>query len=208
MKKPNKTASKRIQHTREMTIEGKKLWVFDDCLPEKFVESFNADLIKCPYVARPSFDNELSCGFTPEEVRQIPQIYGLASELVKKYSKMSSNPIEQHFSHAYASAIRFGDSTQIHQDIPCDDCLTILYYSNLSWSGDWGGETVFYDSNRDAVGCIGPRPGRILLFNAAIFHRAGVPMRNAPTFRYTFSMFYRCQKQIDLAQKRVNLPKN
>jgi hypothetical protein len=208
MKKSKKTAAKSIQHTREITVEGKKLWVFDDCLSKEFVESFNADLIKCPYTARPSFDNELSCVFTPEEVRQIPEIYGLASDLIRKYSKMATNPIEQHFSHAYASAVRFGDSTLIHQDTNCDDCLTILYYSNLSWSGDWGGETVFYNRKRDAVGCIGPSPGRILLFNAAIFHRAGVPMKNAPTFRYTFSMFYRCQKQLELDKKRSMEPQN
>jgi len=127
----------------------------------------------------------------------------VADALVAHYhAQMTPSPAPQVLSHGYAAAMRFGDSSAIHRDISCDDCVTFLYYGNLIWRARWGGETIFYDDDQSAVAAVSPRAGRLILFNAAIYHRAGIPTRECPTFRYGFSMFYRCQRMLDMAKQR------
>jgi 2-oxoglutarate-Fe(II)-dependent oxygenase superfamily protein len=184
-----------IEPRQELAFGGRKLLVFDDVFTSDFVESFGVFLLRQDYEPRPSFDNELSAGMDADVISSLPALPEVAEALVARHhARMAPVPAAQSLSHGYAAAIRFGDSSVVHQDIPCGDCLTFLYYGNLAWTGRWGGETIFYDDELAAVAAISPKPGRLVLFNAAIHHRAGIPSRICPTFRYTFSLFYRCQR--------------
>ena len=188
---------------QEVTIGGRKLYVFDDLFTDSFVESFGIFILRQDYQPRPSFDNELSAGMDADFIGSLPAIPEVADALVAHYHpQMTPSPAPQVLSHGYAAAMRFGDSSVIHKDIPCDDCVTFLYYGNLIWRARWGGETIFYDDDQSAVAAVSPRAGRLILFNAAIYHRAGIPTRECPTFRYGFSMFYRCQRMLDMAKQR------
>jgi Rps23 Pro-64 3,4-dihydroxylase Tpa1-like proline 4-hydroxylase len=192
-----------IAPTQEVAIDGRKVFVFDDVFTDSFVESFGLFMLRQDYRPRPSFDNELSAALDANFIQSLPALPEVADALVDRYHpEMTPAPGNQQFSHGYAAAMRFGDSSIVHQDIPCPDCVTLLYYGNLQWTGRWGGETIFYDDDLLAAAAVSPRPGRIVLFNAAVYHRAGVPMRICPTFRYTFSMFYRCPKAPELVAPR------
>jgi len=192
-----------IAPTQEVAIGGRKVFVFDDVFTDSFVESFGLFMLRQDYQPRPSFDNELSAALDANFIQSLPALPEVADALVDRYHpEMTPAPGTQQFSHGYAAAMRFGDSSVVHQDIPCPDCVTLLYYGNLQWTGRWGGETIFYDDDLLAAAAVSPRPGRIVLFNAAVYHRAGVPMRICPTFRYTFSMFYRCPKAPELVAPR------
>jgi SM-20-related protein len=192
-----------IAPRQEFAISGRKVFVFDDVFTDEFVQNFGLFLLQADYRPRPSFDNELSAGFDADFIQALPAIPEVADALVERYhAEMTSAPGNQAFSHGYAAAMRFGDSSIVHQDIPCPDCVTLLYYGNLQWTGRWGGETVFYDDDLMAAAAVSPRPGRLVLFNATVWHRAGVPMKICPTFRYTFSLFYRCPKAPELLAPR------
>ena len=183
---------------QEISVGTRKVLVFDDIFTDSFIESFGVFVLRQDYQPRPSFDNELSAAMETELVRSLPALPEVADALVAHHhARMTPAPGDQTLSHAYAAAMRFGDSSVVHHDVPCHDCVTFLYYANLQWTGRWGGETIFYDDDLMAVAAVSPRPGRLVLFNAAIYHRAGVPMRICPTFRYTFSMFYRCSRMLD-----------
>jgi SM-20-related protein len=182
---------------QELSVGTRKLLVFDDIFTDSFIESFGVFILRQDYQPRPSFDNELSAAMATEVVQSLPALPDVANALVAHHhAEMTPAPGDQTLSHAYMAAMRFGDSSLLHHDVPCHDCVTFLYYANLHWTGHWGGETIFYDDDLMAVAAVSPRPGRLLLFNASIYHRAGVPMRLCPTFRYTFSMFYRCAKML------------
>ena len=186
-----------ITPRQEFAIGGRKVFVFDDIFTDDFVDSFGIFILRQHYVPRPSFDNELSAAMDTAFVRSLPAMPEVADALVARYhSQMTSTPCNQSLSHGYAAAFRFGDSSNVHQDIACGDCVTFLYYANVTWTGRWGGETVFYDDDLLAAAAVSPKAGRLIMFNAAIFHRAGVPTRNCPTFRYAFSMFYRCERSL------------
>lgn len=79
---------------------------------------------------------------------------------------------------AYVNSTVFGDMYYTHRD--CDENLrdiTILYYANLEWDPEWGGETIYYTDDYDAQAVVSPRPGRLVISRGAILHKGGVPAR-------------------------------
>jgi SM-20-related protein len=69
----------------------------------------------------------------------------------------------------------YGDMQFPHVDL--EGGVTALYYANPEWEEKWLGETVFYDETREPFFTVAPKPGRLVLFDGDILHRAGVPSR-------------------------------
>ena len=87
---------------------------------------------------------------------------------------------------AYVNSSVYGDSYSAHRDCPeSSNNVTVLYYANLIWQTDWGGETIFYNDDEDAVLAVSPRPGRVVVGRGAILHRANVPTRSCYEERLT-----------------------
>jgi SM-20-related protein len=87
---------------------------------------------------------------------------------------------------AYVNSSVYGDSYFAHRDCPEDSHnVTVLYYANLIWQTDWGGETIFYNDDEDAVLAVSPKPGRLVVGRGAILHRATVPTRSCYEERLT-----------------------
>jgi Rps23 Pro-64 3,4-dihydroxylase Tpa1-like proline 4-hydroxylase len=191
-----KTKSNHLIPTGEFSENGKGILFFDDLFEEQFNDDMALYLAGLDYTMRPSFDKEFSFSLTKNHFKKFSSMPALFGEIINLYkSKLSPNPASQRVSHLYAAAIRHGDSTRIHQDVPCTNCITFLYYANVNWKAEWAGETLFYSDNQnESIAAIVPRPGRLVVFNAALYHRAGVPNRQAPSFRYALSVFYRCNK--------------
>jgi Rps23 Pro-64 3,4-dihydroxylase Tpa1-like proline 4-hydroxylase len=89
---------------------------------------------------------------------------------------------------AYVNSSLFGDSYYIHRDCPPDQShVTALYYANLTWQPDWGGETIYYNEDYDAELVVSPRPGRVVVARGAILHRGNVPTRDCYEERLTLA---------------------
>ncbi len=86
---------------------------------------------------------------------------------------------------AYVNHSVYGDAYLMHRDF---SAVTVLYYVNLVWEPDWGGETIYFDDDKDAQVVISPRPGRILVARGAILHRANVPTRDCQETRLTIAL--------------------
>jgi SM-20-related protein len=81
-----------------------------------------------------------------------------------------------HYQRAYVNSSVYGDFYSVHRDCaPSLHHVTVLYYVNLEWQPDWGGETVFYNDNYDAEVVVSPRAGRVVVARGAILHRGNVP---------------------------------
>lgn len=88
----------------------------------------------------------------------------------------------------YVNSSVYGDIYFAHRD--CEAGLknvTILYYANLVWHADWGGETLFFNDQHDAELAVTPRPGRLVVSRGAILHRGGVPSRACHEERLTIA---------------------
>jgi len=83
-----------------------------------------------------------------------------------------SRPMDVYFNHCH------------HQD------KVLLYYANLRWKEEWGGETLFYDDNlRDIFYASAYTPGRIIVFDGKIPHTLRAQASIGTQFRFTFSIF-------------------
>jgi len=89
---------------------------------------------------------------------------------------------------AYVNSSVYGDMYYAHRDCSTHrNHVTILYYVNLNWQIDWGGETIFYDDNNEAQLVVTPRAGRMVISRGAILHRGTVPTRACHEERYTIA---------------------
>ena len=89
---------------------------------------------------------------------------------------------------AYVNASAYGDTYYAHRDCSAHrKHVTLLYYVNLAWQTDWGGETIFYDDDQDAQLVVTPKAGRVVAARGAILHRGTVPTRACHEERYTIA---------------------
>lgn len=177
--------------SRSFSVGDSTVHVFDGLLSDSQVEQFSRVVASLPYSERESFDRELNCPIAAEHFRKAPFLYPITERLLAALAPGSAE-----LSHVYAAAISPDDQTAIHRDVPCMRCSTFLYYANAVWEARFGGETLFYTGDGDAIGCCLPAPGRLVWFPAGLLHRAGVPQRDTPTFRYTVSIFYACPEHL------------
>lgn len=108
---------------------------------------------------------------------------------------------EATFAHVCANAARVGDRFSYHRDVDARGeeflggalaeygrfssnrdrdkprFVTIVVYVNPSWAIDDEGETVFVDEDTGVGVTVVPRPGRVVLMDADVFHSLKPPRR-------------------------------
>ena len=89
---------------------------------------------------------------------------------------------------AYVNSSVYGDVYYTHRDCSAHrNHVTALYYVNMEWRTDWGGETIFYDDDHEAQLVVTPKAGRVVVARGAILHRGTVPTRDCHEERYTIA---------------------
>ena len=67
----------------------------------------------------------------------------------------------------------------------------VLYYPNLRWNREWGGETLFYDNKgKNLIFASEYKSNRLILFDGEIPHSIRAPSYLADQYRFTMSFFY------------------
>lgn len=85
-------------------------------------------------------------------------------------------------SNVYVTQSKFGENSLIHKDgnkgkTATEIGLTAVIFINDKWKEEWGGELTFFDKTKDAVFCVAPKPGRIVISPSDCWHRSGIPSR-------------------------------
>lgn len=88
----------------------------------------------------------------------------------------------------YSNLTLYGDVQLVHDD---GDIWTALYFANSAWEPDWGGELHLYGDELDLSVAIQPRPGRLVVFDGLLKHRAGVPSKLCLEPRITVALKFR-----------------
>jgi hypothetical protein len=65
--------------------------------------------------------------------------------------------------------------------------LTFLYYPNLNWDINHGGETMFFNEESEVAFTSKYKPNRLLVFDARLKHLAKTPTTISEDFRYTIA---------------------
>ncbi|MFO1246738.1 MAG: 2OG-Fe(II) oxygenase [Alphaproteobacteria bacterium] len=171
-----------------MLISGREIFICDNIIDEMMVKQVGALVRALHYVrkekSRPGVPGLAAVSDIPaERIATDPFLLSLRQAVERLF------PDEQ-FSNqrAYVNCSIFGDSYYLHRDCAIEDKhVTALYYANLEWQPDWGGETIYYNDDDDGEIAITPRPGRLVVARGAILHRGNVPARGCYEERYTLA---------------------
>ena len=86
----------------------------------------------------------------------------------------------------YANAYPYGTDGTTHTDSVDPSSFTSIYYLNLDWKPDWGGETVFFNRTQtDGIAAVYPKPNRLFVFSGTVPHAARGVSRICPALRTT-----------------------
>ncbi len=161
-------------------IDGRPLILIDNLFGPDFVSLFDHFLKSLPF-SLADYDVEDSRHvlhwiheFALEEVTTHPLLSFVYSRIRSASDKVCPEPRVE-LKRVHGNTSLYGDMQLPHYDITPG--MSWLYYSNPVWETTWMGETIFYDSHRDPVYAVFPKPGRAVVFAADIWHRGGVPSR-------------------------------
>ena len=103
------------------------------------------------------------------------------------------------FTNAYVNLGLVNDSHEIHVDAPRKGMeYTMLIYPNIEWGLNHGGETVFYEEDRQEIVYINPYvPGRVCIFDGSIPHCAKPQALVGPKYRFTIAVKFTLVDQQD-----------
>jgi len=173
---------------RKSIISGRELFLCDD-LVEPVVQQQIAALVKTMHYVRAEKSRQdvpglvAVCDIKPETVAGNSFLRGLRQTVERLF------PNERFTDQrAYVNCSVYGDAYYLHRDCALfEGHVTALYYANLEWKPDWGGETIYFNDDEDAECVISPRPGRLVIARGAILHRGNVPTRSCFEERYSLA---------------------
>jgi hypothetical protein len=165
---------------RKRQLDERPLILIDDLFNPDFINLFDRFMKTLPcYLSE--YDAEDSRHvlhwiheFALEDVHTNPLLRHMYSRIRSATEKACLEPRLQ-LKRVHCNTSLYGDMQFPHCDITPG--MTWLYYSNPVWEQNWMGETIFYDSDREPVCAVFPKPGRAVVFAADILHRGGVPSR-------------------------------
>jgi hypothetical protein len=179
-----------LSPTRHGLVEGRDIFVFDGLLSEADLGQYVEGLARAPFAR-----TEYAKPETKEHkhwVSELPLATLIKLPLWPATERAVAcvRPGESYRPlRAYTNYAAFGDVLYTHTDCRPDQReLTAMWFLSTSWEAEWGGETVFFDSSGDAMFCVSPRPGRLVMFDGAITHAGRPPSRICYAPRYTFAI--------------------
>lgn len=89
----------------------------------------------------------------------------------------------------YANGQTSGQDAPIHRDnLASEPGKTLVIFCNDYWAVNWGGELIFFNETKsDIIAAVIPRPGRIVVFDGQIPHRAKSPSIECDQLRVTIA---------------------
>jgi len=111
-------------------------------------------------------------------------------EVQKLFWDKLKNNVDIIITRLYCNKLLAGDSPTSHYDGPSEADTTVLVYANTQWDHNEGGETLFYNEDKEIVQAIVPKPGRVVIFPANILHSARPPLPYVTKPRYTIAYKY------------------
>jgi SM-20-related protein len=179
-----------LSPTRHGLVEGRDIFVFDGLVPDEDLSAYVGALAAAPFTR-----TEIAREETAEHkhwVNEMPlaNVTRLPLWAPTERAIAYARPGECYRPlRAYTNYTAFGDMLYTHVDCrPDQRQLTALWYLSTHWEPEWGGETMFFDASGDAMFCASPKPGRLVIFDGAIFHVGRPPSRICYTPRYSFAI--------------------
>jgi SM-20-related protein len=175
---------------RSQSIEGRPIRVYDGLVGLSLVQQLASAFAKAGFahteIARPETANY------KHWVTEIPLETAMQLPLYRPtlHAVGDFGPIANYRAYrSYCNYAAYGDMLFTHTDcLPEEKDLTALWYVAPEWNVEWGGETLFYNSQMDAEVVVSPKPGRLVVFDGTITHVGRPPNRICYAPRYTLAI--------------------
>jgi hypothetical protein len=173
-------AEKKIQRA---LVSGREIFVCDNFIDPATVTAVGEYVKTLPYARSETSLAGMAPTASSAEVPGTPLMADFITRLGRIAEEMFAG---ERFKpqRAYINHSVYGDAYCMHRDL---SAVTVLYYANLFWETDWGGETIYFNDNNDAQIVVSPRPGRMVVARGAILHRGTVPTRDCSHARLTIA---------------------
>lgn len=177
--------------TREGAIEGRSIRVYDDLVDRDLVARIASALEANPFTKTEAAKPETRQyrHWVREINLEATQKLPIYTPAIKATRAFAAEGESYRMYRSYCNFASYGDVLFIHTDcLPEARELTALWFIAPEWDPEWGGETLFFNSDKDAEFVVSPRPGRLVMFDGAIPHAGRPPSRICFTPRYTYAM--------------------
>lgn len=175
--------------TRTAEVDGRPVRIHDGMVRVEAIAELATRLLAAPFVcdevARPDtyMARHWQLNLPADTARQLA-VFAPTLERLREFPGAAGFRLRR----AYCNFATFGDMLFTHTDVPDGkQGVTALWYIAPRWDIEWGGETILYDRGRDALVCVSPRPGRLLMFDGSILHAGRPPNRVCYAPRYTLA---------------------
>jgi SM-20-related protein len=182
----------------ETQIDNKPIWVFDSLSDKEEITSiFNGlemSAFKRNEVARPDTaeHRHWAVNLSQQQIVNLP----LYKRVLDAVEAVSGNRFSAY--RGYVNYAAYGDMLFTHTDcLPDAKELTVLVYVCPQWDIEWGGETLFFNTEDDCAFACTPKPGRIIIFDGSIKHVGRPPNRICYASRFTLAFKLELAKQGD-----------
>jgi hypothetical protein len=171
------------------TKNDKKIFVFDDVI-DFAVQTIIYKFIKDSYfrvigIDNPSIETKdptLVSNYTIEDLEKSGFI--IPKEVLDKIPLLDLFNIE----NIMVNLCKPDDIFHVHTDHFIKNAYTLIYYTNLKWDIEYGGDTVFLDEHKNIEFVSQYIPGRIVVFDSSIPHLIRPSTRLAPDYRFTLAI--------------------
>jgi len=143
--------------------------IFDNLISSKLQLEIHKEVLSLKYYSEKDFPNdEISVGFS-SDIDKNGFIYRCFSNIFLNIPEIQNKYLHR----LYVNKFLPKEIPVFHVDYNTEDSYTVLYYSSdKKFNLNQFGETQFYLSEVDEVKGILAKPGRIVIFNSNILHRA------------------------------------
>ena len=186
-----------FKNTKHAVISGYNLYIFDDVITPDENNKIARIFMESSFTRTESDRDDTShikswAGeIDQESIKRFP-IYCKSTELL-----FSCFPSESYRMYrSYCNVAFYGDMLFTHKDSDEDEgsTCTALWFIGLKWDVEWGGETIFFNNQKDAEIAVSPKPGRVVLFDGRILHAGRPPNRVCFEPRFTVALKFEALK--------------
>lgn len=179
-----------MQANRICAVDGRPIRVYDGLLDQQDIFRLTAAMEQNAFtrseVARPETANFRHWALKiPLDAAQRLPFYQPTRDAVREFDPEHEYEVYR----CYCNHASFGEMLFTHTDcVPGGTELTCLWYITPEWNVEWGGETMFFNSQMDAEVAVSPKPGRLVVFDGNITHAGRPPNRICYAPRYTLAL--------------------
>jgi Rps23 Pro-64 3,4-dihydroxylase Tpa1-like proline 4-hydroxylase len=155
---------------------------FEQCVSFKeFAEKSNYSLgSKTSSVMENGNDTFFQSTFEPQDIEHFGIFENISNDIAIQLNGKELNRCwflaSTHFTKYY-----------FHTDrVKKHNALSFIYYVNLKWDKNWGGETLFCNTNGEVEIALEYKPNRVIIFDSHIPHKPSPISADANPYRFTF----------------------